>query len=32
MGQGRGEVHEGRDVCIHIADSLGCTAESNTTL
>ena len=26
------EVHEGRDICIHIADSLCCTAETNTTL
>ena len=22
----------GRDICIHIADSLHCTAETNTTL
>ena len=26
------EVQEGKDVCIHIADSLCCTAETNTTL
>ena len=26
------EVQEGRDICIHIADSLCCTAETNTTL
>ena len=27
-----GEVQEGGDICIHIADSLHCTAETNTTL
>ena len=33
MGSGEGsEVQEGGDVCIHIADSLHCTAETNTTL
>ena len=26
------EVQEGGDICIHIADSLPCTAETNTTL
>ena len=26
------EVQEGEDICIHIADSLHCTAETNTTL
>ena len=31
-GRGRGEVREGGDVCIHTADSLHCTAETNTTL
>ena len=25
-------VREGRDICIHIADSLHCTAETNTAL
>ena len=30
-GSGR-EVQEGGDICIHIADSLHCTAETNTTL
>ena len=30
-GGGR-EVQEGGDICIHIADSLCCTAETNTTL
>ena len=30
-GEGR-EVQEGGDIGIHIADSLHCTAESNTTL
>ena len=29
---GGGEVHEGGDICIHIADSLRCTAETDTTL
>ena len=28
----RGEVQQGGDICIHIADSLHCTAETNTTL
>ena len=32
MGGMRGEVQEGGDICIHIADSLRCTAETNTTL
>ena len=31
MGAGR-EVQEGKDICTHIADSLHCTAETNTTL
>ena len=32
-GQGGGrEVQEGGDIGIHIADSLHCTAETNTTL
>ena len=30
-GRGR-EVQEGGDICIHIADSLHCTAETNKTL
>ena len=28
----RREVQDGGNICIHIADSLHCTAESNTTL
>lgn len=28
-GQG---VHEGGDICVHVADSRHCTAEANTTL
>ena len=31
QGIGR-EVQEGGDVCIHIADTLCCTAETNATL
>ena len=31
-GGGRRVVQEGRDVCIYIADSFHCTAESNATL
>ena len=31
QGIGR-DVQEGGDVCIHIADTLCCTAETNTTL
>ena len=32
-GEGGGrEVQEGGDICIHIADSLRCTAETDTTL
>ena len=32
-GGSRGrEVQEGGDVCTHTADSLRCTAETNTTL
>ena len=30
-GGGRA-AQEGRDICIHRADSLHCTAETNTTL
>ena len=30
MGSGGREVREGGDICIHIADSLCCTAETNT--
>ena len=30
--EGGREVQEGGDICIHIADSLHCTAETNTTL
>ena len=26
------EVHKGGDVCMHITNSLHCTAETNTTL
>ena len=26
------EIQEGGDICIHIADSLNCTAETNTAL
>ena len=29
---GAREVQEGRDVCIHIADSLLCTVDNNATL
>ena len=29
---GAREVQEGEDVCIHIPDSLPCTAETNTIL
>ena len=31
-GEGGREAQEGGDICIHIADSLCCTAETNTTL
>ena len=31
MGSGR-EAQGGGDICIHIADSLHCTAETNSTL
>ena len=31
-GGGEREVQEGGDIDIHIADSLHCTAETNTTL
>ena len=33
-GEARGwkQAQEGGDICIHIADSLRCTAETNTTL
>ena len=30
--EGGMEVQEGGDICIHIADSLHCTAETNTIL
>ena len=30
-GGGGREVQEGKDICIHIADSLYCTGETNTT-
>ena len=29
---GEREVQEGGDICMHIADSLRCTVETNTTL
>ena len=29
---GRREAQEGGDICIHIAESLYCIAEANTTL
>ena len=31
VGGGR-EAHEGGDICIHMADSQCCTAETNTIL
>ena len=31
-GEGGREVQEGGNICIHIADSLCCTAETNTAL
>ena len=31
-GEGGSEVQEGGDICMHIAGSLHCTAETNTTL
>lgn len=31
-GLGRREVQEGRDICILMTDSHGCTVETNTTL
>ena len=30
--RGQREIQEGGDICIHKADSLHCTAETNTTL
>ena len=30
--RGKREIQEGGDICIHKADSLHCTAETNTTL
>ena len=27
-----GKAQDGRDICIHVADSLHCTAETNTIL
>ena len=32
MERGEKEVQEGGDICIHIADSLHCTAETYSTL
>ena len=32
MGEGGRELQEGGDICLHIADSLCFTAETNTTL
>ena len=32
MGKGGGETQEGGGICIHMADSLLCTAETNITL
>ena len=32
MGISGREGYEGGDICIHIADSLRCTAETNTAL
>ena len=32
MGGGGSEILEGEDVCIHTANSLHCTAETNVTL
>ena len=32
MGVGGREVQEGGDICIHVADSFPCTAETNTAL
>ena len=31
-GGGRREIQKPRDICIHVTDSLHCTAETNTTL
>ena len=31
-GLGGGDTQERGDICIHIADSLQCTAETNTVL
>lgn len=31
-GGGGREAHERGDICIHISDSLCCTADTNTTL
>ena len=31
-GEGGRKAQEGRDACIHIADSFNCTAETNATL
>ena len=31
VGSGR-EVQEGGDICVHMAESLPCTGETNTTL
>ena len=32
MGWGGREVQEGKGVCVHIADSLPCTVETDTTM
>ena len=32
MGGGRKGAQQGRDVCIHVPDSLPCMTETNTTL
>ena len=32
MGGGGREIQEGGGVCIHIAESLHCTAETNTVI
>lgn len=31
-GVGGREFQEGRDVCVHMADLLGCSVETNTAL
>ena len=32
MGEGGRKAQEGRDICVHIADTLCCTEETNTAL